>query len=125
VLTEGIRTTDRPAEFQPAAVFPFGHVGRSGRVQSESRVDGGASASPQPAWVAGRYRNSTEPGTSSWSDNAGIPATADPARVSCLCSCPTSVCVPDEDLRQLFRAAERDAVAGQDLVWRDVQALGD
>ncbi|HXU23226.1 MAG TPA: hypothetical protein VN697_04275, partial [Tepidiformaceae bacterium] len=35
------------------------------------------------------------------------------------------MCVPDEELRQLFRAAERDAVAGQDLIWRDVQALGD
>ena len=59
------------------------------------------------------------------SDSVGIPATADPARVSCACICPTSVCVPDEKLRQLFRAAERDAVAGQDLIWRDVQALGD
>ena len=46
-------------------------------------------------------------------------------RVSCACICPTSVCVPDEKPRQLFRATERDAVAGQDLIGRDVQALGD
>jgi hypothetical protein len=64
-------------------------------------------------------------GTSSRSDNVGIRATADPARMSWPCSCSTSMCVPDEEVRQLFRAAERDAVAGQDLIWRDVQALGD
>jgi hypothetical protein len=70
-------------------------------------------------------RETFKGGTSSRSDSVGISATADPARVSCACICPTSVCVPDEKLRQLFRAAERDAVAGQDLIWRDVQALGD
>jgi hypothetical protein len=69
-------------------------------------------------------RETFKGGTSSRSDSVGVqrPPTR---RVSCACICPTSMCVPDETLRQLFRAAERDAVAGQDLVWRDVQAFGD
>lgn len=125
MLTEGIRTTDRPAEFQPATVFPLDMSGgREGFYPNRVRTVAPVRALSLLGWRAA-HEIQTEPGTSSRSDNAGIPATADPARVSCLCSCPTSVCVPDEELRQLFRAAERDAVAGQDLVWRDVQALGD